>query len=131
MLSKFEQLIKFAFKANSFFYFSGERLVAYLALADLLYSLSHTVDHATMLAMEDHPPDVPCTIMAFFLLTFVSAQLFMITFIATNAFFMVVMEKKIELGRRDWKLLTLCFGGPTVCYAIMAPVGVLGPGGQW
>ena len=89
------------------------------------------MDHGVMLALRDHPPDLPCTIMAFFLLSFVSTQLLIILFIATNAFFMVVMERKINVGKYDWKLILVCYGGPISCSSILAAVGFLGPGGQW
>ncbi len=84
-----------------------------------------------MMALKDHVPDVPCSIMAFFVLEFVTAQVLMVMFIAANAFFMVVKEKKIQLGKYDWRLLVCCFGGPAVFAVVWAALGALGPGGQW
>ena len=45
----------------------GERLVIYLALCDLLNGISHTIDHAYILAAEDYAPEAVCKIFAFFL----------------------------------------------------------------
>lgn len=34
----------------------GERMVVYLAVCDLLFSISHVIDHAYIVAVHDHPP---------------------------------------------------------------------------
>ena len=63
----------------------GERLVIYLAVCDLLWSISHELDHASMTALLDHPPDIACIIFAFLLAEFVLGQAIIVTFTAFNA----------------------------------------------
>ena len=102
------------------------------ASANIVYfSISHTCDHVYMLITEDHPPDIECAVMAVFLLVFMLAQSIMVTFTAVNSFYMVVMEKRFDLGRYDWRLLLMAFGLPLVVMAILAGLGMLGPTGGW
>ena len=102
------------------------------ASANVVYfSISHTCDHVYMLITEDHPPDIECAVMAVFLLVFMLAQSIMVTFTAVNSFYMVVMEKRFDLGRYDWRLLLMAFGLPLVVMAILAGLGMLGPTGGW
>ena len=110
---------------------SGERLVVYLGLCDLLFAISHTLDHATMLATLAFPPTVACKIFAFCLNEFVLAQTLIVSFTAFNAFLMVVKGVKIRLGRKDWKLLLMAFGVPAL-FGIGADAGGLfGPYTAW
>ena len=110
---------------------SGERFAVYLALADLLHSISHFSDHAYMLATLDHPPDDACIAMAFFVATFFLTQSFMVSFMAFNAFILVVKEKKISLGKGDWRLLLGTVGFPIALMATCAGLRWLGPSGGW
>ena len=110
---------------------TGERLVVYLALCDLLFSISHTLDHSYMTAIVGHPPDLACAIMAGFLLEFVTSQLLLVTIIATNAFLMVVKERRIHVGKYDWKLLLGCFGTPALLCVGTYSLRILGPSGAW
>ncbi|ELT88207.1 hypothetical protein CAPTEDRAFT_186431 [Capitella teleta] len=109
----------------------GERLVVYLAFYDLGYSLSHELDHCYMLAVLDNPPDSVCTSFAFFLQTFIMAQALLVLFTSVNAMYMVVLEKKLNLGERDWKLFAITLGAPVTVGFIGVAVPFLGPTGSW
>lgn len=109
----------------------GERLVVYLAVFDLGFSLSHVADHVYMLITKGHPPDPMCRTIAFLLQTFTIAQSFLIFFTATNAMIMVVLNKKLELGQYDWRLLTVTLGVPTSIGIAGVAVPFLGASGPW
>ena len=109
----------------------GERLVIYLAICDLGWSISHELDHAFMMALLDHPPDTACTIFGFLLAEFIFAQAILTTFTAFNAFVLVVKEVRLNLGRCDWRVLSMAFGVPCVLNSIAAFFGYLGPSGAW
>lgn len=105
--------------------------MVYLAFYDLFYSISHTCDHVFMLTIKDHPPHVPCIIMALFLGEFIFGQYILVTFTAVNSFLMVVHEKKIRLGLNDWKLILFTLGGPVGILVPLATLKLLGPSGSW
>lgn len=109
----------------------GERLVVYLAVCDLMYSISHVLDHSYMLAVRGNPPDAACATFAFFLNEFVLAQSLVVVFTALNAFGMVVKQKKIDLGSHDWKLLTVALGVPAAVGVTGEATKYFGPGGMW
>ena len=97
----------------------------------LFFSLSHECDHIYMAVTYDHPPDDICATFAVFLCEFVMAQTLVVCFMAINSFVMVVLEKKIDLGNRDWRLLVLSFGGPMLFIVPIAALDYLGPAGAW
>ncbi len=105
--------------------------MVYLSVCDLLFSISHTADHAYMTAVVGHPPDFACAIMGSFLVEFITAQILFVTFIATNAFVMVVKEKRIPMGKYDWRLLAGCFGIPFLLILVSAGLNILGQSGSW
>ncbi|ELT88208.1 hypothetical protein CAPTEDRAFT_186432 [Capitella teleta] len=109
----------------------GERLVVYLAIYDLCFCVTHSLDHGYMLAVVDNPPDQLCLLFGFLLQTAIMAQAFLVLFTAVNAMVMVVMERKLYLGNRDWRLFAITIGLP-VCIGIAGvSVPFLGPTGSW
>lgn len=68
---------------------------------------------------------------AFFLAEFILAQSIIILFTALNAFIMVVKERKIHLGKYDWRLLVAAFGTTAIVLTIGAILQFLGPSGPW
>ena len=110
---------------------SGERFAMYLSLADLGHSISHFCDHAYMLIVEDHPPDDACIIMAYFVASMFLVQAFMISFMAFNAFLLVVKERKISLGKYDWRFLFGTLILPLLLTVPLAALRWLGPSGGW
>ena len=97
----------------------GERLVLYLAVCDMGFSVSHTMDHAYMLAVRNHPPDVPCIIFAFCVAEFIFAQALVIGFTAISVVLLVVREVRLSLGRYDWRLLLISFGLPAASLVLV------------
>ncbi|CAH1798004.1 unnamed protein product [Owenia fusiformis] len=108
-----------------------ERLVMYLALCDLLWSIAHSIDHYIMIALYDHVPDLPCIILGFLLNEFIFIQAIIVMFIAIGAFVMVVKNKRIPLGRYDWRLLVVSIGFSTVTGIVMVCFDLFGPSGAW
>ena len=109
----------------------SERLVAYIAIGDFLFSSSHAIDHTAMLVLKDHPDDDSCIAMAFFLMWFYIGQSFFVIFTAMNAAAMVIWQKKVNLGMYDWKLLSFAVVFPGVCSIIGAATRTIGPSGAW
>ena len=109
----------------------GERLVVYLALCDLMFSISHCLDHSYMVVTLDHPPDAVCTGFAFVLFELVLAQSLVVLFTAVNAMCLVVLEKRVPTGRGDWGLILYALGIPFLFAIAALLTGYLGPAGPW
>ena len=109
----------------------GERLVVYLALSNLLYSIVHMLDHSYMLAIEYHPPRLTCMTFGFFLSTCALLQAMVVLFTAFNAFFMVVLSKKIPLGKYDIGFFLYAVGIPILVGILGLAIPFLGPQGPW
>ena len=109
----------------------GERMVVYLSFCDLAFSVSHTFDHVYMLVVVGHPPDLPCAIMGFFLNHFILAQTLMVSIMAMNALFLVVLEKRLDFGKYDYRLLAVAMGSPALLGILGAASGHLGQTGAW
>ena len=58
-------------------------------------------------------------------------QALVVMFTAFNAFYMVVWERKINLGKYDWKLLIVTLSIPAAIGFIGVGVPFLGPLGAW
>ena len=109
----------------------GERLVIYLAICDLGWSISHEMDHIYMIVTHDHPPDKLCAGFAFMLLWWICAQAIIVTFTAFNAFILVVKEEHLNLGRFDWRLTVPSLLISFLLALIPALFNILGPTGAW
>ena len=109
----------------------GERLTIYIAVLDLVLGLCHGSDHSYMLITKQHVPEIPCTIFAY-LLTFSGiSQSVIVMMVAILSFICLVKEKKITLGRYDWKILLLATGIPFTLVTPLGGLGILGPTGAW
>src|SRR6218665_2216517 len=109
----------------------GERFVVYLSTCDLLQGTSHFLDHAYMLYTKDNPPDTICRVFAFFLHNFILTQWFMIVTTAVSAASLIVLGRKMSLGRRDWRMFAFAFGIPLIISIVASSRGLLGAGGAW
>ena len=109
----------------------GERLVIYLVICNLLYCISHIMDHSYMISVRGHPPDEACAAFAFFLNEFVIAQSLIVAFTAINAFVMVVKNTKIPLGKYDCGLFIVSLGLPLIFGILGLSTGHLGPSESW
>ena len=110
---------------------TGERLVIYLALADLSYSITHTADKFYYVLAEANPPDLFCSAFGFLFQEFMFVQWIIVLFTAINACSLVVFNRKLNLGKWDWKLLAAAFGLPAVNGMVALSLGLLGQSGVW
>ena len=62
---------------------------------------------------------------------FIMVQALVVMFTAFNAFYMVVREKKIHLGKNDWKLILVVTTIPFIIGIVGVIVPYLGPSGPW
>lgn len=102
-----------------------------MAIFDFGYCTIHLTDHIYMLIIEYHPPDIFCAAIGFLINEFVVGQSLVVLFTAINAFYMVVKEKKIKLGKYDWKLHMVSFGIPLLLSISIAGINHWGRSGAW
>ena len=76
-------------KRNFYLWSSGERLVLYIAMYDLAFSITHTVDHAYILGAHSHPGDTLCRLFAFLVIHTCTGQWLVIFYSALGAFIQV------------------------------------------
>ena len=109
----------------------GERLVIYVALTDLGFSSFHLIDRSYYIHFVANPPDGICSMVGFFHHEFMLAHWIIVSFTALNACSLVVFNRKLRLGRWDWKLILVAFGTPLVIGAISLRLGLFGQSGAW
>ena len=108
----------------------GDRMVVYLALCDLLFNVSHSLDHAQYAATGDHVrPPLLCAVYGFSLAEFIAAQNLLVTAVAVNACLLVYRGRPVPFGRGDWRLLLATFGLPFVFCTAVFSRGGFGPNG--
>jgi len=84
-----------------------------------------------MLAILNYPPDLACRAFAFIMNEFALAQCSIVGFTAMNAFQLVVLGKKMSLGKYDWKLIVFAFGTPIVVNTVLQALQLMGPAEAW
>ena len=109
----------------------SDRLVVYLAVCDLLYSINHIGDHSIALITGNLPRGTLCDMFGFFLSTLGSVQAVIILFTAFSAFRLMVRERGLNFGRYDWRLLAASILIPTTCGIIIAGLDLYGPSEVW
>ena len=109
----------------------GERLVVYLSICDLGFSVSHGADHVVMMVLRYHTPQPACTIIAYVVQEFTLGQSLIVNIAAVSAIIFIVQEKKVSFGCYDWKLILYAYGFPGVIGAVIGALGYLGPVGAW
>ncbi|WAR09709.1 hypothetical protein MAR_034785 [Mya arenaria] len=108
----------------------AERLIVYLSTCDVLFSLSHLMDHLHMVIARDHVrPKQLCSFYGFNLVVFVAAQILIVNVVAFNAFMMMYFHKNMHFGNRDWKLFLWTFVTHFVASIVAANFGQFGPNG--
>ena len=107
----------------------SERLVIYLATSDLSYGVSHIMDHAYYLYRRSNPPDRLCSFFGFMLGEFILAEWIIVVYTAVNACSLIVFGRKINPGRKDFRLLFAAYGLPLIVTLIPAGLGLLGQNG--
>ena len=104
------------------------RFVVYMAICDLSFNIMHSMDHLHVFITREHAkPKELCQLYAFMLIEFIGGQVLMVNLVAVNMFLLIYFNKKIGLGRCDWKLLSWMFGYPFVVNIVALCTDTLGP----
>ena len=104
------------------------RLAFYLAICDIGFYGNHIVDHGYILFAETHYPFSLCFTGGFLLYVFGIGQNFFLLLTSEASFVKVVMERTIDWGNYDWKMLTIVFSSTTTLSIVGACFRVFGPG---
>ena len=117
---------------RSFFRWTiGERLVIYLAMFDLGQNVCHSSDHAYYFTTRQHPPKAVCQFFSFVMMQNILGQGLIVLFTATSALGLVIFQKKIKLGRYDWKLAACVVVLPLIYDICGLVYNYLGTSGAW
>ena len=117
---------------RSFFRWTiGERLVIYLAIFDLGQNICHSADHAYYFITRQHPPKALCQFFSFIMMQNVLGQGLIVLFTATSALGLVIFQKKLNLGKYDWKLAVYAVGLPLIFNICGLVYNYLGTSGAW
>ncbi|WAR27748.1 hypothetical protein MAR_013452 [Mya arenaria] len=108
----------------------SERFIHYMALCDGSYNIFHFATHAHVAVVQGpvYPRSV-CVLYAFGMIVFVTAQSLLANLVAVNAFMLMYLDKYLNLGRYDWRLIAWVFGAPIIGSTFAAIFEQLGPTG--
>ncbi|ELU00855.1 hypothetical protein CAPTEDRAFT_194428 [Capitella teleta] len=109
----------------------GDRLVVYLSICDLGFSISHGLDHVIIFGTDDNTPEPACSVIAWFVQEFTLGQSLVVNIAAVAAVIIIVRERRVSFGRYDWVLITWAFGFPAVLGVVIAGNDLLGAIGAW
>ena len=109
----------------------GERLVAYLAVSDLLFGTEHMSSHVVNMVYRGRPPNLICVSSAFLLQIFVWTQAVVVVICALSAFLLVAKGIRIKFGKYDYRFLLITFTIPVSLAVVFAVMQYLGPSGHW
>lgn len=109
----------------------GERLVVYLSICDLGFSISHGLDHVIIYGTKGNTPEPACSVIAWFVQEFTLGQSLVVNLAAITAVVIIVRERRASFGKYDWVLITWAFGFPAVLGIVIASLGLMGPIGAW
>lgn len=109
----------------------SERFVVYMAICDGAFNLAHSMDHLHITITKRHVfPASLCQFYGVMLLEFIMAQTFMVNIVAVNAFTLMIFNKQLKFGKRDWRLLLWIFGFPFLLSMIALAAKQFGPNGS-
>ncbi|WAR27560.1 hypothetical protein MAR_013264, partial [Mya arenaria] len=108
----------------------SERFIVYMALCDGIYNMFHFATHTHVSAVRGpvYPRSV-CVLYAFGMVVFITAQSLLANVIAMNAFALMFLDKNLNLGKFDWRLIAWVYGVPVVGTSLAAIGNQLGPTG--
>ena len=109
----------------------GERLVVYLAVTDLFYSISHFLDHLVNILGHGVPSHTPCVIFASVTMECIFAQSAIVLFTAISLCLLVSCNRKIKYGPYDVILLLVSYGPPLILVVFSLVKGYIGNNGYW
>ena len=109
----------------------SERFVVYMAICDGGFNVAHSIDHLHIATTKNHVYPAPlCRFYGVTLLEFITAQVLMVNIVAVNAFTLMIFNKQLKFGARDWRLLLWIFGLPFLLSMIALAAKQLGPNGS-
>ncbi|WAR16846.1 hypothetical protein MAR_031440, partial [Mya arenaria] len=109
---------------------SGERLVVYMSICDLLFSISLLVNHLQVLITKMHArPKELCALFGLITTELMLAQIMIVNVVAINIFAMMFFNTKISFGKFDSGILLWSFGVPFIGALIAALLEQFGPMG--
>lgn len=116
---------------KSFFRWTkSERFIVYMAICDGCFNLTHSMDHLHYTITKDHVrPRELCEFYGFIMGQFLTAQNLLVNIVAINAFVLMFLNKNLEFGNADWRLMAWTLGVPIVSYTAAVATGQLGPTG--
>lgn len=109
----------------------GERLYVYLAVTDLMFSITHTCDHVIALTSLGDPDKLLCTVFAFSLFETIMAQNVVVFLSALSLWLLVKFSYKLKFGPYDVGLLTAAYGVPFFFALAFSVLGYFGSSGYW
>nr|XP_011442970.2 medium-wave-sensitive opsin 1 [Crassostrea gigas] len=110
----------------------SERFIVYMAICDGAFNVAHSMDHLHIATTKSHVYPVSlCQFYGVMLLEFIMAQTFMVNIVAVNAFTLMIFNKQLKFGKRDWRLLLWIFGFPFLLSMIALAAKQFGPNGSF
>jgi len=95
----------------------GHRFPIYLAITDLLFVIEHSFDH-WLFILRGVPESTTCNVLAAFLTLTFASNVLMVVSTAFYCYLLVVWEKRLDLGRYDWKLWVFVYSGGVIILCI-------------
>jgi hypothetical protein len=110
----------------------AERFPFYLAVADLLWGISHLIDHLFLLATHTYPSSHTLSVLlSINIWTFLGYQQLMHAGLALYTYVRVVRGRTLNLGRGEWRLHVICATIILISILVFLPLDSFGPSGFW
>ena len=109
----------------------AERLVVYLAITDLFFSIAHFLDHLIHLVGHGSPSKIPCIIFASIAMECIFAQSIVVLLTAVSLCLLVTCNRKIDYGRGDVTFFLVSYGFPLITVTVALVKGYVGDQGYW
>lgn len=107
------------------------RFPIYIAFADMVFGVTHFCDHLTILKTHRFPGNGACLFYAWALEFFMLATMMNVLAIGVYCLMLLSRGKQIDLGRYDWKLLSLTYGCPFLFSLLPFITDDYGHDGAW
>ncbi|KXN72931.1 hypothetical protein CONCODRAFT_68677 [Conidiobolus coronatus NRRL 28638] len=107
------------------------RVVMYSVVADMLVGLFFTISIIYSTLFHELIEGTSCMLIGYIINTLTAADMLLIAYTAVNTYLEIVHQKDILRGHRDWLLLLVCLGLPTIISTILAQYHAFGPETYW
>ncbi|CAG2195863.1 unnamed protein product [Mytilus edulis] len=127
-------VIILAFKKNGKTFFKwkrAQRFVVMTSTCDILFygvQLIYNIN-VPLFALQYQPPTAICSIYTVFLLEFAYAQGNLSIIVAVSAFFYILKQEELDLGKYDWKMFSFMFVFPAIVLVTASFNGGMGHNG--